>query len=157
MMAGQPLTKSRKVTALEEEALCLAMDVFSEVPKKYLEKPSQHVICKAWNDVVAATQITSIAIRKLGELLRAKAGVTEPGPWEKILLDDGDPYTPVPRDWSLESVCARIGRGERHEYNSNGNEHNSNQHLTDTPATKPHLASAKEAVKPQERNGDNGE
>ncbi len=105
-MAGRPKKKAEAVTGLEDEALALSMGVFLEMPKKYRERPDYDPLCQAWNDALDATGLASTAMQKLGEMLRAKAKITEPGPYEKILAEDGETCEPVPADWKLLSACA---------------------------------------------------
>ena len=107
-MAGRPRKKSEKVTALEEEALSLEMGLFSEMPEQYREKPNSDRLCTAWNDALDAVMLASTAMEKLGNMLRKKAKITEPGPYEKILADDD--HEPVSADWSLVSACVGIVR-----------------------------------------------
>ena len=109
-MAGRPRKKAEKVTGLEDEALGLSMGVFLEMPKKYLERPDYDPICQAWNDAMDATGIASTAMQKLGDMLRKKAKIDEPGPWEKILLEDGKTYKPVGANWNFLSACAGVVR-----------------------------------------------
>ena len=109
-MAGRPIKKSEKVTALEEEALSLEMGLFSEMPEQYREKPNSDRLCTTWNDALDAVMLASTAMEKLGNMLRKKAKITEPGPYEKILVDGGDAHKPVPADWNLVSACVGIVR-----------------------------------------------
>ena len=137
-MAGRPKMMEKKVTGIEAKAFCLSAEVFCEVPKQYLDRPTADPICVAWNDAVDATMLAMIATEKLGNLLRAKANITEPGPQEKIALDDGESYEPPPKDWSLWDFvesCAgvsprlkrrvsstRMSLGHRNGVNSNGDD-----------------------------------
>ncbi len=76
---------ARKAAEFEEQAGCLFIDVFLTMPKQYKENPdSDDAICQAWNESQDATMRASIALQRLGDLLRAKAGITEPGPSEKF-------------------------------------------------------------------------
>ncbi|MCH8881019.1 MAG: hypothetical protein IID34_14215 [Planctomycetes bacterium] len=109
-MAGRPRKKAEAVTALEEEALSLEMGLFSEMPKQYLERPDTDRLCTTWNDTMDAAMLFSTAIEKLGNMLRKKAKITEPGPYEKILVDGGDAHEPVPADWNLVSACVGVVR-----------------------------------------------
>ena len=106
-MAGRPKMMAEKVTVLEDEALALSMGVFLEMPKQYRERPGYDPICQAWNDALDATALATRATQKLGELLRKKAKIAEPGPWERCLAEDEQTYEPVPQDWNLLSACAR--------------------------------------------------
>lgn len=134
-MAGRPVKMAEKTTALEARALQLSYDVFCERPKQYLDRPTADPICVAWNDAVSATMLAMTATEKLGNLLRAKANITEPGLNEKITLADGKPYEPPPKEWSLAEACAgvptrlemgvsseRMSLGRRNGDNSNGDD-----------------------------------
>ena len=108
-MAGRPRKKAEAVTGLESEALSVEMGMFSEMPKQYRERSDYEPLCEAWNDAMDAVVLASVAMQKLGEMRRKKAKITEPGPYEKIFLADGDAYEPVPADWSLAQSCfARV-------------------------------------------------
>ena len=109
-MAGRPRKKAEAVTALEGEALSLEMGMFSEMPEQYREKPNSDRLCTAWNDAMDAVALTSTAMEKLGNMLRKKAKITEPGPWEKCLAEDEETYEPVPQDWNLVSACVGVVR-----------------------------------------------
>ncbi len=105
-MAGRPRKKAERVTGLEEEAMCLHMGMFSEIPKQYREHPDDDELSRAWSDALDATGLADTAMQKLGGLLRKKAKITEPGPFEAINIADGDAYEPIPADWSLARACA---------------------------------------------------
>ena len=76
---------AKKAAEFEEQAGCLFFDVFLTMPKQYKENPdSDDAICQAWNKSQDATMRASIALRRLGDLLRATAGITEPGPSERF-------------------------------------------------------------------------
>ena len=109
-MAGRPRKKAEAVTGLEGEALSLEMGMFSEMPEQYREKPNSDRLSTAWNDAMDAVALTSTAMEKLGNMLRKKAKITEPGPYEKILADGGDAHEPVPADWNLVSACVGVVR-----------------------------------------------
>ena len=109
-MPGRPQKKSEAVTALEDKALALAMNLFCEIPQQYLERPDSDPLCQAWNDAMDATGIAGVAMKKLGDMLRKKAKITEPGPGERIFLEDGEIYKPVGANWSFLSACVRVVR-----------------------------------------------
>ena len=132
-MAGRPVKMAEKVRAIEERAFCLSADVFCERPKQYQDRPTTDPICVAWNDAANATMLASIATEKLGNLLREKAHITEPGPNEKMALDNESPYKPPLKEWRLAEACAgvpprpamgvspnRMSVGRRPGVNSNG-------------------------------------
>ncbi len=107
-MAGRPVKMAEKATTLEARALQLSYDVFCEVPRQYLDRPTDDPICVAWNDAVDATILATLATEKLGNLLREKAHITEPGPNEKMALDDGEVYVPPSKEWRLATACAGV-------------------------------------------------
>ena len=104
-MAGRPRKQAEAVTGLEGEAMNLSMGVFLEMPKQYRERPNYDPICQAWNDALDATALATTAMDKLGGLLRSKAKITEPGPYEEMLLEDDAPHKPISPEWKLLSAC----------------------------------------------------
>ena len=84
---------ARKVAGLEQEAFALAAGVFTQVPRQYLDKPPTDSIGRAWRDAVHKSMATMASLERLGDLLRAKAGIAEPGPlvalFEERNEDDG--------------------------------------------------------------------
>ncbi len=112
-MAGRPRKKAEAVTALEDKAVALDMNLFCEIPEQYLERPDYDPLCEAWNDAIDAVGLASVAMRRLGDMLRKKAKITEPGPYEKILLEDGETYKPVGANWSLAKSCFAALRKRR--------------------------------------------
>ena len=109
-MPGRPRKKAEAVAGLEDEALCLEMGVFSEMPRQYLERPDSDPLCQAWNAAMDGAGIACVAMQKLGDMLRKKAKITEPGPWERILAEDGKTHKPVPANWNLLSACSAAVR-----------------------------------------------
>ena len=109
-MPGRPQKKSEAVTALEDQALALSMNLFCEIPQQYLERPDSDPLCQAWNDAVDATGIASTAMEKLGHMLRKKAKITEPGPLERIQAEGGKPYKPLGVNWRFLSACIGVVR-----------------------------------------------
>ena len=90
-MAGTAKKMAEKGTEFEEMALCLSDNVFFTAPQQYLDKPDLgDPLCKAWNNCVHATMMASVACEHLGNLLRAKAGITGPGPSERLCSDASD-------------------------------------------------------------------
>ena len=104
-MAGRPKKMAERVTALEEHALCVELDMFLEIPRMYFEQPNDTPLCVAWNEAIEAVCLAHLAMEKLGEMLRKKAKITEPGPYEKMMLKGGDTYKPVTEDWSFSRAC----------------------------------------------------
>ena len=75
---------------LEEMAIGLSAETFLYTPQQYLDNPNPgDPIGRAWNQCVHATMGASIACERLGDLLRAKAGIKEPGPTEEFMADGG--------------------------------------------------------------------
>ncbi len=104
-MAGRPKKMAERVTALEEQALCVELDMFLEIPRMYFEQPNDAPLCVAWNEAIEAVCLAHLAMEKLGEMLRKKAKITEPGPYEKLMLADGDTHKPITEGWNLLSAC----------------------------------------------------
>ena len=95
---------------MEVEALSVEIGMFKEMPKQYLERPDGGPLCAAWNDAVDAATLAHLATQKLGDLLRKKANITEPGPYEELIVAEGRPYEPTPEGWNLASACVEIVR-----------------------------------------------
>jgi len=86
-MAGRPKTMIRRVGQLEEVGQALACEVLEAAPSQYLDarlpgKPPVDPIGRAWVEAAETAVATAEALERLGGLLRAKAGITEPGPAE---------------------------------------------------------------------------
>lgn len=109
-MAGRPKKMAERVTAIEDQALCVNMGLFCEIPQMYLEQPTDDPLCVAWNEAKDAVMLANIAMEKLGDMLRKKAKITEPGPYEKLMLADGDTHKPITEGWSLLSACIGVTR-----------------------------------------------
>lgn len=89
-MAGRPKTMAKRVGVLEEQAVWLSLEVFKARPSQYREKPDAgDPINAAWNDAMEIAHMASICLERLGDLLRKKAGITEPGP-TKCFFEAGD-------------------------------------------------------------------
>lgn len=104
-MAGRPKKMAERVTAIEEQALCVNMGLFCEIPQMYLEQPTDDPLCVAWNEAQDAVMLANFAMEKLGEMLRKRAKITEPGPYEKIRLAEGKTHKPITEDWHLLHAC----------------------------------------------------
>ena len=89
-MAGRSLKMARTATELEDQAFCLSAEVFFATPKNYIDKPIDHPVCQAWRSAVKATMLASIATERLADMLRAKAGITGPGPVQEFLGEQAD-------------------------------------------------------------------
>jgi len=88
-MPGRPKMMALKVGKLEEQATALAAEMFMVQPAMYRgNRQSEDPLRRAWNAAVDATMLASIKLEELGDLLRKKAGITEPGPAAKTLADD---------------------------------------------------------------------
>jgi len=85
-MAGRPKTMIRRVGQLEEVGQALACDVLEVCPPRYLDgypdKPAADPIGRAWVQAAETAVATAEALERLTGLLRAKAGISEPGPAE---------------------------------------------------------------------------
>ena len=84
--------------------------MFKEMPKRYRECPAGGPLCMAWNDAVDAATLAHLATQRLGAMLRKEAQITEPGPYEELILTEGQPYEPTPDGWNLASACVGIVR-----------------------------------------------
>jgi len=99
-MPGRPVTMARKVGEYEEAAVCLSAEVFAAMPTQYREQPdSDDPVNWAWQCAVRATMQASIELERLGDLLRAKAEINEPGPTAQSLAsgpgcEDGESEDP---------------------------------------------------------------
>ncbi len=98
------------MTGLEEQARSVEVGMFKEMPKQYLERPDGGPLCMAWNDAVDAATLARLAMQKLGDMLRKGAGITRPGPYEEIIIAQGQPCEPTPEGWNLASACVGIVR-----------------------------------------------
>ena len=80
-MAGRPRTMAKRVTALEDRALQLTDDLLKIVPSQYLGHPNDgDPFNAAWNRAVDRVHDSMYAFAGLGNLVREKAGIVEPGP-----------------------------------------------------------------------------
>ena len=80
-MAGRPKTMAKRVTALEDRALQLTIDLFKIVPLQYLDHPNDgDPFNRAWNEATDATRTAMCKLEDLGALVREKAGITVLGP-----------------------------------------------------------------------------
>jgi len=109
-IAGRPRQEAERVTGLEEQARSVEVGMFEEMPKQYRERPDGGPLCQAWNDAVDAATLARLALQKLGDMLRRKANITEPGPCEQLITAKGEPCEPVPEGWNLASACVAIVR-----------------------------------------------
>ena len=90
-MAGRPRKMASKAAEFEGQAIQLSAEVFLTIPQQYRNKPnSKDPICQAWNLCMETTMSASVACEQLGDLLRAKAGITEPGPTKALLSNPPD-------------------------------------------------------------------
>ena len=88
-MPGRPRKMARKVAEFEEVAIYLSADVFYTIPLQYRRQPNpRDPLNRAWNHALKATGQASIELERLGDLLRAKAGISEPGPSALFVADD---------------------------------------------------------------------
>lgn len=90
-MAGRPLKMVRRVEELEETAIDLSVGVYFTIPEQYLDSSAPtDPICAAWNQCVKLTMLASLACERLGDLLRGRAGITEPSPRQRFFADAED-------------------------------------------------------------------
>lgn len=76
-------------TQLEDKAICLSADVYATIPEQYLRTPDpEDPLCTAWANCKDYTILAMNACERLGNLLRARAGIKEPGPTELFFRDD---------------------------------------------------------------------
>lgn len=102
-MAGRPRKMVRRVEEFEKLVTMLAMYTFETIPEQYREKPNPNDrLSVARNNAMRLTMHTSIALDALGDLLRAKAGITEPGPSAQFWSDPPD---------GAELASERAGKG----------------------------------------------
>jgi hypothetical protein len=91
---------ARKVGELESAAIQLFRGMFLTMPAQYRDKPDpDDPLGMAWNSARMSVALASVELERLGDLLRAKAGITEPGPSAQFLaasLTDDD--SPEPSD-----------------------------------------------------------
>ncbi len=96
-MPGRPLTTARKVCELEEAALEVSAETFFAMPSAYKKPPTRNdPVHAAWHAAYVATLDASIRVEHLGDVMRARAGIKEPGPAAVMLAerikggDDGE-------------------------------------------------------------------
>jgi hypothetical protein len=95
---------AKRVTELEERALDVAIDMFTAVPAQYRERPDpDDPLGAAWVTALKAATQASIDLERLGDLLRAKAGIAEPGPTAQLMADEPEPDAETTR-----SVRAKV-------------------------------------------------
>ncbi len=91
-MPGRPRTTAKKFAELEEHAVRLVGELFLLVPRAYVERPDvRDPTNAAWNAAIHEAMKTTIALEQLGDILRAKAGITERGVIAEFFSDDGAP------------------------------------------------------------------
>ena len=89
-MAGRPRTMAKKAAEFEEQALCLMANVYLTAPAPYRESRNPgDALGRAWSNVLRAAMLVSVETERLGALLRAKAGITEPGPSVDFFTEQG--------------------------------------------------------------------
>ena len=80
-MPGRPRRMAKRVTELEDQALTLSVELFVATPAQYRNHPDpSDRVNEAWNDALSTATLLSIKMERLGDLIRSKAGITEPGP-----------------------------------------------------------------------------
>ncbi len=116
-MPGRPRKIAKTVTEMEADAMSLYMGIFVCCAQRgYLENPTADPQCQTWMDALDEAAMMSLALEKLGNMLREKAEITAPGPWEAVVADDDaiGPYEPPSNEWSLirESIARAVERLE---------------------------------------------
>ena len=87
---------AKRVTALEDRALQLTDDLLKIVPSQYLGHPNDgDPFNAAWNRAVDRVYDSLFAIADLGNLVREKAGITEPGPVARLVEKEKESEEPV--------------------------------------------------------------
>ena len=85
-MAGRPKTQAKKVREFEEWFLNFESGFSAVVPGMYLDRPdSNDQLNKAWNCAVDSIMLANSMLAGLGDMLRARAGIKEPGPSQQLL------------------------------------------------------------------------
>ena len=79
-----------RVTELEEQAILLCGEIYVLRPRQYFDRPTPDALCYAWNVAARSTMQTAVALENLGDLLRAKAGISGPGPFAMFVRDDDE-------------------------------------------------------------------
>ena len=98
------------MTVLEHKASQVEIGMFSQMPTQYRDRPDGGPLCTAWNDAADAATLARLAMQKLGDMLRRKANIPEPGPCEQLITAKGEPCEPTPEGWNLASACVAIVR-----------------------------------------------
>ena len=100
-MAGRPLKQAKTVLDFENKNLDLEIDFFIATPDIYRDPnrkigPNDHV-SKAWNAANKAVFWANQMIAHLGDVMRNRAGIDEPGPaWLLSNLDYKPEAQPSP-------------------------------------------------------------
>ncbi len=86
-MAGKPRKLAARVRLVEESAIALGLDLWDTTPNHiegYLsgEHQPKAPLDLAWVAAVERVKQTMVALADLGDLLRARGGITGPGPLE---------------------------------------------------------------------------
>ena len=110
-MAGRrQLIEAKEVTVLESKSLQVEIGMFTHMPKQYREHPDNSPLCLAWLDAVDASRLLHVAMQKLGDKLRRKANIAEPGPSDQLITAKGEPCEAAPEGWNLASACVELVR-----------------------------------------------
>lgn len=88
-MAGRPRKMAEWAAQLEDRAICLSADVYATIPEQYRRTPDpEDPLCTAWRECKDYTILAMNACERLGNLLRERAGIKEPGPTERFFRGD---------------------------------------------------------------------
>lgn len=82
---------AKKITEFEQQAAVLSADLFLAIPDQYLrclEHPEVgDALSEAWCNALGSVMWASVELERLGNLLRAKAGITGPSPFAQMFAD----------------------------------------------------------------------
>ncbi len=89
-MAGRPRKKAAKIGEIEEYFTYLGLMLMNEFPEQYrAEIEPKTDLSIAWNNALCTALRATAKIIVLGDMLRERAGITEPGPYEEFMRECG--------------------------------------------------------------------
>ena len=86
-MAGRPRKMVKRVEELEQDAMMLHCHIFEAMPQKYRDDPGDDAISRAWACAVLTAHDALDACLRLGDILRAKAGIVGRGPVGELMAE----------------------------------------------------------------------
>ena len=90
-MAGRPRKKAEKIGEIEEYFTYLGLMLMNEIPEQYRgEIEPKTDLSIAWNNALCTALRATAKIIVLGDMLRERAGITEPGPYEEFMRECGE-------------------------------------------------------------------